>query len=81
MYVCIYVSNIFTHVWRTLVPEICICPERLRVCPEMLRVCPEILCVFWYIDVLACVIYNRKQGRLELLQRRQVGECADTDMV
>ena len=32
------------HVCRTLVPEI-------RVCPEMLR-------VFRYIDVLTCVIYN-----------------------
>ena len=44
MYVCMYVSNIFTRVCHTLVPEIC--------------VCPEMLCVFQYIDVLTCVIYN-----------------------
>ena len=41
MYVCIY---IFNRTCRTLVPEIC--------------VCPEILCVFQYIDVLTCMIYN-----------------------
>ena len=65
MYVhCIYVANIFTCVCRTLVPKICVCPEMLRV--------------FWYIDVLRCVSYNRKQGRLELLRKRQVGKCADT---
>ena len=43
MYV-LYVSNILPHVCRTLVPEI-------HVHPGMLR-------VFWYIDVLTCVIYN-----------------------
>ena len=37
-----YVS--FTHVCCTLVPEI--------------RACPEVLCVFRYIDVLTCVVYN-----------------------
>ena len=42
-----YVSNIFTHVCRTLVPEIC--------------VGPEMLCVFWYIDVLTCVIHICEQ--------------------
>ena len=42
-----------------LVPEICVCPEMLRV--------------FWYIDVLTCMVYNcmqlteLQQGRLELL--------------
>ena len=44
MYVCMYVSNVLLRVCRTLVPEI-------RVHPEMLR-------VFRYIDVLTCVIYN-----------------------
>ena len=46
--------------------------------------------VFWYIDVLMCMIYNcmlltEQQGRLELpavcreaYRRRQVGECSDT---
>ena len=67
IYVCIYVSNIFTRICHTLLPKI--------------RVHPETLCVFRYIDVLTCVIYNGKQGWLELLRRRQVGECADTDMV
>ena len=42
MYVC--VSNIFTCVCHTLVPEICVCPKMLHV--------------FWYIDVLTCVIHN-----------------------
>ena len=45
------------RVCRTLVPEI--------------RVRPEMLCVFQYIDVLTCVIYNctrlNGQERLELL--------------
>ena len=56
----------------------------------MYRICPEMLRVFWYRDVLTCVIYNcmhlnEKHGQLELLivccedyRRRQVGECADT---
>ena len=45
VYVCMYyVSNIFTRVCRTLVPEI--------------RVRPKILRVFQYIDVLTCMIYN-----------------------
>ena len=47
MYICIYVSNILPilpHVFHTLVLEI-------HVHPEMLR-------IFWYIDVLTCVIYN-----------------------
>ena len=41
------------RVCRTLVPKI-------QVRPEMLR-------VFQYIDMHTCVIYNEKQGRLELL--------------
>ena len=46
------------HICCTLVPEI--------------RVHPKMLCVFRYIDVLTCVIYNcmhstEQQGRLELL--------------
>ena len=46
------------RVRRTLVPEI--------------RVRPEMLCIFRYIDVLTCVIYNcmhstEQQRRLELL--------------
>ena len=64
-----------TCVCRTLVPEI--------------RVRPEILRVFQYIDVFTCVIYNctrlNGQERLgaarvcrEAYRRRQVGECADT---
>ena len=44
--ICMYVSNIFTHVCCTLVPEI-----RVHVHPEMLR-------IFWYINVLTCMIYN-----------------------
>ena len=45
-------------VCHTLVPEI--------------HVHPEVLCVFRYIDMLTCVIYNciqstEQQGRLELL--------------
>ena len=45
--ICIYVSNILPilpHVFHTLVLEI-------HVHPEMLR-------IFWYIDVLTCMIYN-----------------------
>ena len=42
MYVCIYVS--LNRVYHTLVLEI--------------RVHPEMLHVFWYIDVLTCMIYN-----------------------
>ena len=46
------------HVCRTIVPEI--------------RVRPEMLCVFRYIDVPTCMIYNclhstEHQGQLELL--------------
>ena len=57
--VCIYPSMYhLPRVFHTLVPEI-------RVRPEMLR-------VFQYIDVLTCVIYNsmhstEQQRRLELL--------------
>ena len=56
------------RVFRTLVPEI-------RVRPEMLR-------VFRYIDLLTCMIYNcihstEQQGQLELLMSA-VGECTDT---
>ena len=41
----IYVSMYhLPHACRTLVPKIC--------------VRPEMLCVFWYIDVLTCVIHN-----------------------
>ena len=64
------------YVCCTLVPKICVLPEMLDV--------------FWYIDVLMCMIYNcmhstEQQGRLELpavcreaYRRRQVGEYADT---
>ena len=40
------------HVCRTLVPEIYVRPEMLRV--------------FWHIDMLTCVIYNEQQEWLEL---------------
>ena len=40
----IFYSIILPRVCRTLVPEICVCPEMLRV--------------FQYIDMLMCVIYN-----------------------
>ena len=61
--VCIYLFmsvsiDHLSHVCPTLVPKI--------------RVRPEMLCVFRYIDVLTCVIYNcmhstKQQGWLELL--------------
>ena len=52
---CICMYHLYT---LHLVPEICVCPEMLRV--------------FWYIDVLTCMVYNcmqltEQQGRLELL--------------
>ena len=55
MSVCMYH---LPHIWCTLVPEIGVCPEMLRV--------------FWYIAVLMCMIYNcvhstEQQRRLELL--------------
>ena len=74
--VSIYVSMYhLLRVCRTLVPEI-------RVCPEMLR-------VFRYINVITCVIYNCTDPRTtwttgatrvcrEDYRWRQVGECADT---
>ena len=54
IYLCLYHLS---RVCRTLVPEICVCPEMLRA--------------FWYVDMLTCVIYNcmystEQQGRLEL---------------
>ena len=68
IYLCLYH---LPHVCRTLVPEI--------------RISPEILRVFRYIDVLMCMIYNRTQRMTgatrvcrEDYQRRQVGECTDT---
>ena len=47
------------HICRTLVPKICVRPEMLRV--------------FWYNDVLMCVIYNcmhstKQQGRLSAVK-------------
>ena len=56
-YVSIYMYHL-PRVCRTLVPEI--------------HVHPEMLHVFWYIDMLTCVIYNcmqstEQQGRMELL--------------
>ena len=59
MYLCLYLCMYhLPRICCTLVPEIC--------------VCPEMLCVFRYIDMLMCVIYNcmhstEHQGRLELL--------------
>ena len=40
--IMVYVYHL-PRVCRTLIPEICIRPE--------------MLCVFWYIDMLTCVIY------------------------
>ena len=55
IYLCVYHLS---HICRTLIPEICVCPEMLHA--------------FRYIDVLMCMIYNcmhstEQQARLELL--------------
>ena len=45
MYVCMYLCLYhLPHVYCTLVPEICVCPDKLHV--------------FRYIYMLTCVIYN-----------------------
>ena len=52
----VYVSNIFTCICHTLVPEI--------------HVRHEMLCVFWYIYVLMCMI-TEKQGPMPLAVCRE----------
>ena len=47
VHVCLYH---LPHICRTLVPEVCLCPE--------------ILCEFQYIEVLMCVIYMYNCTRL-----------------
>ena len=49
IYVCMYVSNIFTRVCHTLVSEIC--------------VRHKMLCVFWCIYVLMCMITEKSKDR------------------
>ena len=44
-------NDIYLSIYLCIIYPVFVAPWFLRSCPEMLR-------VFWYINVLTCVIYN-----------------------
>ena len=64
MYLSIYLSiylSTYLSIYSSIYPSLYHLPHVCRTLVPKIHACPKMILVFWYIDVLTCVIYNSTQ--------------------